>query len=119
MLFPMTNELTLLRRKHALTQTELANLIGVSQTSIGRLEAGDDDTTHHLRLKTAFGLQVVFGRKPERLFQDLFAKTEDAIMRQAAALDRALDGRPDRASEHKRLLLADMARRASNRPITP
>lgn len=114
----MKNELALLRRKHALTQTELAQLIGISQTSVGRLEVGDDDRIHHLRLETAFGLLVVFGRKPERMFLELYAEVEDAVMRQAASLDRSLDGKSDRATEHKRALLADMARRGSNHPAS-
>lgn len=115
----MTNELFLLRRKHDLTQTELASLIGTSQTSIGRLEAKEGDSVHHLRLETAFGLQVVFGKRPEKLFWELFADTEDAVMRQAAVLDRSLDGLHNRSAEHKRALLADMVRRAGNRPLLP
>lgn len=114
----MTHELALLRRKHALTQTELAALIGVSQTLVGRLEAGDAATVANLRLKTAFALQVVFGSKPARLFQDLLSATEDAVMAQAALLDRALDGATGRATQHKRALLSDMVRRAGNHPQT-
>lgn len=114
----MTNQLVLLRRKHALTQTELADLIGISQTSVGRLEAGDSGTVEHLRLRAAFGLQVVFGRKPERLFGDLFIDVEDSVMRRATVLDAALEGQTGRTVEHKRALLADMVRRAGAQPAT-
>ena len=115
----MTQQLIHARKKHALTQTELAALIGVSQTSVGRIEAADEKTMSALRLKTALALHVVFGRTPAQIFHDLFASVEDAVMRQAAALDRALDGLPDRASGHKRALLSDMARRAGTRLTRP
>lgn len=115
----MTNELVLLRRRHGLTQTELANLIGISQTSMGQLEMEDSGRIHHLRLETAFGMQVVFGVRPEKLFRALFCETEEEVMRNAGALDRQLDGQTDRVAETKRALLADMVRRAGNRPILP
>lgn len=114
----MIHELALLRRKHALTQTELADLIGVSQTLVGRLEAGEAPTLANLRLKVTFALQVVFGKKSGQLFEELFREVEDAVMRQAAVLDRALDGQVGRATEHKRALLADMVRRAGNGTIS-
>lgn len=115
----MTNELALMRRKFALTQEDVAALVGISQTSVGRIEGGDERTIDNLRLETALALQVVFGRRPERLLPDLFNRVEDAVMRQAAELDRSLDGQMDKAAEHKRALLADMMRRAGNRPATP
>lgn len=114
----MTTELVLLRRKHALTQSELADLIGISQKAISRLEDGAGDKIHHLRLETAFALQVVFGKRPGQLFTRLFADVEDAVIGRAAVLDRALDGRSDRATEHKRALLIDMVRRAGNEPLS-
>jgi DNA-binding XRE family transcriptional regulator len=115
----MSQKLVLLRRKHALTQLELAHLIGVSQTNTGRLEGDRKGAIHHLRLETAFALQVVFGKSPARLFQPLFDEVEDAVMQRATVLDRSLDGQNDRASVHKRALLSAMVERASARTPTP
>jgi len=106
-----------LRRKHALTQTELADLIGISQTLVGRLEDATSGKVYTLRLETAFALQVVFGKRPGQLFLPLFEEVEEAVMGRAAALDRALDGRTDSAAEHKRALLMEMVRRAANKPL--
>lgn len=115
----MTNELALMRRKHALTQTELGALIGVSQTLVGRIEAGDPSAIENLKLKTAFALHIVFGRKPAQLFQDLLGRTEDEVMAQAAEFDRTLDGQDDRPSAYKRALLVEMVRRVGNGPLVP
>jgi transcriptional regulator with XRE-family HTH domain len=115
----MTTELVLLRRKHALSQAELAGLLGVDQTTVSRLEQSPGDTTQNLRLDLAFALQAVFGKRPGELFAVLLNEVEDAVMLRAAALDRTLDGRNDRASEHKRALLSDMVRRSGNRVAAP
>lgn len=117
--FIMTNELSLLRRKHALTQTELGALVGISQTLMGRIETGDEKALDSLRLKSAFALQVVFGRKPGQLFQELFYQTEDATLARGTTLDEELRGQQSRAADHKRALLSDMVRRATNHPVSP
>lgn len=113
----MTTEIVLLRRKHALTQNELAALLGISQKAVSRLEDATSGNICHLRLETAFALQVVFGKPPGQLFSHLFEEVEDAVMGRALALDRSLNGRSDRATEHKRALLTDMVRRAANQPL--
>lgn len=113
----MTTEIVLLRRKHALTQSELAGLLGISQKAVSRLEDTTSENIRYLRLETAFAIQVVFGKRPGQLFSGLFEEVEDAVMARAAALDHSLDGRSDRATEHKRSLLADMVRRAANKPL--
>ena len=118
-LFIMTTQLVLLRRKHALTQAELAGLLGVVQTTVSRLEQSPGDELQNVRLDMAFALQVIFGKRPAQLFSDLFDEVEDAVMIRAAALDQMLDGSNDRPTEHKRALLADMARRAGNPGLTP
>ena len=115
----MTTELVLLRRGHALSQDELADLIGISQRHVGRIEDMSDDIVRAIRLETAFGLQVVFGKKPGQLFSRLLREIEDAVMMRATKLDRSLDGKDDQATRHKRALLSDMARRASNRAPSP
>lgn len=118
-LFDMLTQLVLLRRKHALTQEELAGLLGIVQTTVSRLEHAADDEVQNVRLETAFALQVVFGKRPSQLFATLFDEVEDAVMLRAAVLDQSLDGQDDSAAKHKRALLSDMARRAGNRVPTP
>lgn len=100
------------RRRWALSQPELAQLLGISQSVISRIETGDLVPGTSL----AFGLQVIFGQSPRALFPGLYSTVEDAVMAQAAELDRALGARKDYATETKRRLLTAMALRASASP---
>lgn len=100
------------RRRWALSQPELAQLLGISQSVISRIEAGELIPGTSL----ALGLQVIFGQSPRALFPGLYSSVEDAVMAQAAELDRALGARKDYATETKRRLLTAMALRASASP---
>ena len=96
------------RKRWALSQQELADLLGLSRTAITRLENESEST----RLVTAFGLMVVFGIKTEVMQKSLYTQVEDAVMRNAAALDEKLRGKTDAKSLRKIELLSDMIRRA-------
>ena len=97
------------RKRWALSQQELADLLGLSRTTITRLENESEST----RLVTAFGLMVVFGIKTEVMQKNLYTQVEDAVMRNAAALDEKLRGKTDAKSLRKIELLSDMVRRAT------
>lgn len=97
------------RRRWALSQKELADLLSLSRTAITRLE----NETESTRLVTAFGLMVVFGIKTEVLQKSLYTQVEDAVMRKAAKLDEKLRGRTDPKSLRKIELLSDMVRRTT------
>ena len=97
------------RRRWALSQQELADLLGLSRTAITRLETESEST----RLITAFGLMVVFGIKTEVLQKKLYSQVEDAVMRNAAKLDEKLRDKTDAKSLRKIELLSDMVRRAT------
>ena len=97
------------RRRWALSQEELAELLSLSRTAITRLENESEST----RLVTAFGLMVVFGIKTEVMQKSLYTQVEDAVMRRAAVLDEKLRGNTDPKSLRKIELLSDMIRRAT------
>lgn len=97
-----------LRKEFALTQSELAGLLAVSQTVVSRIE-GDEEPA---ALETALCLQVIFDVEPHRLFHRRYGRVEDAVMRRAAELDQFLAGRTDLHSARKQRLLAAMVRRA-------
>jgi putative transcriptional regulator len=42
-----------LRKKHDLTQEELANIVNTSQSNIARIEAGERDPRKNLKIKIA------------------------------------------------------------------
>lgn len=96
-----------LRKRFALSQGELANLLALSQGEISRLE----DDRHVARLETVFALQILFDTEPSKLFPRHYTTTEEAVMRRASRLDLALRGRTDAASLKKKGLLAALVSR--------
>lgn len=103
------------RRRWALSQSELALLLGTSQSIVSRLEGGETIPDALL----AFRLQAIFGHSPRALFPGLYGSAEDAVMANAARFDRSLGERQDYATQTKRRLLTSMAHRAGgNRRAT-
>ena len=97
------------RKRWALSQRELALLLGhASRSVVSRLELG------HGRPSLPFALrcEAVFGVRTADLFPDLCADHHEAVMRQAARLDRDLRGRPGAGAARKRALLLEMVGRA-------
>lgn len=107
-----TQTVQLNRKRAALTQGELADLIAVSQSSISRAER--DKTYKMTTLETLLGLQVVFGHSPRALFSSLYAKIEEAVMTRAAELDCILRSKDDPQSIKKKQLLSAMMKRATS-----
>ena len=103
------------RRRWALSQSELASLMGISQSIVSRLETGESipDATLALRL------QVVFGHSPRALFPGLYGSVEDAVMANAATFDRTLGERQDYATQTKRRLLTALVHRARSNRRSP
>src|SRR5262245_41727588 len=97
-----------LRVRWALSQDELADLLGVYQSSVSRYEQGAE----YPPLPVALAFQVIFGRLPNRTFSALYATVEERVITRAARLERAMRGRRDPASEKKRHLLRSMMARA-------
>ncbi len=98
------------RKDTALSQGELADLLAISQSAISRLEDGSDPPT----LEIALGLQVIFDMSPRQMFAAFYTKVEDAVMAQAAKLDRKIRGKTDAASLKKQRLLTSMVKRATS-----
>ena len=96
------------RRRWALNQDELADLIGISQSVLSRLEKAEASPDATL----LFGLQVIFGLPPRAIFPGLYRKVEEAVMAAGAKLDQKIAHRRDHKAETKRRLLQAMAYRA-------
>lgn len=98
------------RKRNALTQGELAQLLGVSQSVLSRIE---DGLAADLRLDVALALTVVFGLGPHRMFDARYQRIEDEVMNRAAELHQRIHGGKDRKAAKKQSLLDDMMRRAT------
>ena len=96
------------RRRWALSQLELADLLGISQAFLSRLEKAEKSPDAML----LFGCQAVLGLSPRALFPGLYHRAEEAVMRAAADLDRKIAHRKDAGALAKRRLLSAMAYRA-------
>jgi len=95
------------RKRWAVSQRELAHLVGVGQGIISRYEKGQ--LTPGAR--TLMALEIVFGKSSRHLFPSLYQKIEEEVMRRAAALERTLWDQADSGSLRKRRLLNRMAAR--------
>ena len=100
------NHVRTFRQRHALTQRELAFLIGRSQTTVSSTEYGDSTPY----LEVALALQVLFRLSPKELFPGCYEKVEDQVMRRAAELMHKLESGSDRRSIAKLEFLDGLAR---------
>lgn len=106
---PHPNHLGSFRKHWKLSDEELAILLAYRfKSSVCRVEKHDAAPT----LKFALGCEVVFGEPPRRLFPNLYADIEEAVIGRATKLDAKLrsDDSPDAAL--KRQLLREMVQRA-------
>jgi len=97
------------RKRAALSEEELARLLGgVTASLVCRLEGGTREPTGKFML----GCEVVFGVAPRDMFPGRYGGVEESVMRRAARLSAALEGKVDAVSASKRRLLEDMIKRA-------
>ena len=90
------------RLKAALSQPELASLIGVSADAISKYELG----RRAVSAKLLIGSAVIFGVRADELFPALYDAVESDLAIRALKLHERLEGREDRASRKKRKLIA-------------
>lgn len=69
----MREELIKLRKKHNLTQSQLAKLLGISEVYVRKLEKGTRNPSITLMLK----IESVFSVSMKKIFPDIFLLTND------------------------------------------
>ena len=106
-----TPSVALHRKRWALSQDELADLLGISQAHVCRIEGSE--AARATKLETVLGLQVIFGRAPRTLFTKLYDAIEEVVMTRAAKLDQSLRDKHDPDSIKKKQLLSQMLKRAT------
>lgn len=79
------------RNEHRLSQTELAQMLGMQQPAVARLEAGERNPTWEtiIRLSTALGIEIQVNIAPDKR-RRLIAKD---LRREAAVVESSGDGR--------------------------
>jgi transcriptional regulator with XRE-family HTH domain len=100
---PVHSYLRTHRRKWALTQKELAFLLGQkSSAHISRLEQGKRMPSTDVIL----ACEVLFGIKPRSLFPKLYEDAEKAVLSRAAILHERLGNQTSKSAMRKKEFLA-------------
>lgn len=105
------------RKRWALSQGELADLLGVSQAHVSRIEEGESAKT--TKLETVLALQIIFDRSPRSLFPGIYDAVEELVIRRGVKLDTSLRQKHDPDSMKKKQLLTIMVKRAASPSSTP
>jgi len=107
---PPLNYVRTLRRRWALTQKELAALVGIeSRSGISRIEQGERLPS----LEAALALEVLFGVAPNTMFPHAYAETEEAVMVVAAGIHDGSIHSTNPREKRKCALLEDALARAT------
>lgn len=106
------NKIASLRKTWGLSQPELAALLGVSRSTVSRLEAGA-----HPVIFTALTLEALFDAPARQVFPKQFASALDALVPRLAEFSKKIEGRVDPQSVRKRELLSGFAGRDARLPI--
>ena len=108
--FPYPSYLRTYRKRWALKQPELGELLGVSAGSISKYEK----IARTPSVETLIGTEFIFGVHARRIFPALYASVELKIAQRAAALAQALVGRDDKETLVTRQLLEEIALRVAS-----
>ena len=103
------NKIASLRKSWALTQEELATLLGMTRSNLSRLEVAASSHT----LETALALRALFGVGVSLIFPDHDRAAHDAVASRLARFSVEIQGEEGAVADRKRQLLAEFASRAS------
>lgn len=94
----LSNYLRTERLRSGLSQRELGELLGFTDSIIGKVEIGRRKPSFEIVLMT----EIVFGRPRRELFPELVEAIEDAVLLRAVAMEDRLALRKDAVSKRKR-----------------
>jgi transcriptional regulator with XRE-family HTH domain len=104
----LPTQLRTLRLQRNLSQTELAQLLGVSMSAISHYE----NLSRPPSIELMLGAEVVFGVPPRAAFSSMYEDIEAQVMARAIDLYNRLEGRTDLSSTEKLRLLSEMIERS-------
>jgi DNA-binding XRE family transcriptional regulator len=106
------NKIAMLRKSWGLSQPELATLLGVSRSTVSRLERDALPV-----LVTVLTLEALFDVPLSTVFPQHFGRAVDALLPRLADFSVRIEGKADEKSERKRQLLTTFAGRSHNLPV--
>jgi len=105
------NSVRRFRKGVQLAQHELADLLGLAQSSISRIEMGELPDA-----PTLLKLQVLFEQSPAHLFAGHFQSAGEELVQRAAEVDLALAKQPGWRASQKREWLRTIVTRVTPQP---
>src|ERR1039457_3842962 len=116
-LLPLTNYLRTYRKRLAMTQEEMASLLGVKGEDRGLKVCRDERLAREPNLATALAYEVIY----QRPVRELFAGVYEQIEREVAARARVLGFRKDRTTgeraAYRRQVFANLASGQSEKSL--
>jgi transcriptional regulator with XRE-family HTH domain len=116
---PLTNYLRTSRKKLALTQEEVAFLLGVKGEGRGAKVCRDETFTREPSLKAALAYEAIYHMPVRDLFAGLYQQVEQEVAGRAKILNFRKDLKPSRRTEYRRQVLAALATGQSGQIIDP
>ncbi len=116
---PLTNYLRTHRKRLALSQDEVAFLLGFRGGSKGSKVCRDEQFTREPSLTTALAYEAIYQRPVRELFAGLYQKTEQEVAERAKVLTYRKVPKPNRQTACKSQVLAGLAARQSKPPRHP
>ena len=116
---PLPNYLRTNRKRLALTQEEVAFLLGFRGMSRGARVCRDEKFAHEPNLETALAYEAIYQKPIRELFAGLYERVEREIMGRAKLLTFRKDrGNKQQAAQRRRVLI-DLAARQSKQSLNP
>ena len=116
---PLTNYLRTNRKRLALTQDEVAFLLGFRGANNGPKVCRDEKFTREPKLRMVLAYEVIYQKPVRDLFAGLYRQIEEEVAERAKILNFRKDPKPSQRVAHKRQVLAGLAARQSEQSVNP
>jgi transcriptional regulator with XRE-family HTH domain len=114
---PLTNYLRSHRKRLALTQEEVAFLLGVRGSERGIKVCRDERLVRDPSLATALAYEVIYGRPVRELFAGMYSQIEQEVLSKAKLLVLRKDRTTGKKASYRREILTKLANRKSEKSI--
>ena len=114
---PLTNYLRSNRKRQALTQDEVAFLLGSRGESKGAEVCRHEQFTCESKLRTALAYEVIYQKPVRDLFAGLYQQIEQEVADRAKILNFRKDLKPSQRTAYRRQVLASLAAQQTERSL--
>jgi transcriptional regulator with XRE-family HTH domain len=116
---PLTNYLRTNRKRLAMTQEEVAFLLGVKGEDRGVKVCRDERLAREPSLATALAYEVIYQRPVRELFAGVYEQIEREVVARASILKLRKDRTTGEREAYRRQVFANLAARQSEKSLNP